>query len=88
MVNLQEATKEYWRKLKELDAAYTRGEVTIEEVDAKVHLLMKELGEARREALAYWWHSLRLWCAERLEIIAGVAMLGIITYAWAASTSI
>ena len=88
MVNLQEATKEYWRKLNELEAAYTRGEVTIEEVDAKVHLLMKELGDARRESLAYLWHSLSLWCSERLEIIAGVAMLGIITYAWAASTSI
>ena len=49
---------------------------------------MKELGETRREALAYSWNSLRLWCSERLEIIAGVAMLGIITYAWAASTSI
>ncbi|OKH33464.1 hypothetical protein NIES2119_23085 [[Phormidium ambiguum] IAM M-71] len=88
MVNLQEATKEYWRKLNELETAYTKGEVTIEEVDAKVHLLIKELGETRREALAYSWNSLRLWCSERLEIIAGVAMLGIITYAWAVSTSI
>ena len=88
MVNLQEATKEYWCKLNELETAYTKGEVTIEEVDAKVYLLMKELGEARRKALAYWWNSLQLWCSERLEIIAGVAMLGIITYAWAASTSI
>jgi len=88
MVNLQEATKEYWRKLNELETAYSKGEVTIEEVDTNVHLLMKELGETRRKALALWWNSLRLWCSERLEIIAGVAMLGIITYAWAASTSI
>ncbi|MFB2923548.1 MULTISPECIES: hypothetical protein [Aerosakkonema] len=88
MLDLQEATKDYWRKLNQLEAAYARGEVSIEEVDARVQLLMKELGQARREAFAYLWHSLRLWCSERKEIILGLAMLGIITYSWAVSTSI
>lgn len=86
MLNLQEATKDYWRKLDQLEAAYSRGEVSIEEVDAKVLLLMKELSQARREAFAYLWHSLRLWYSERKEIILGVAMLGIITYTWATSS--
>lgn len=88
MLDLQEATKDYWHKLNQLETAYARGEVSIEEVDARVQLLMKKLGQARREAFAYLWHSLRLWCSERLEIILGAAMLSIITYTWAANTSI
>lgn len=45
--NLLEATQEYWHKLNELEAAYQRGEVTLEEVDAKVEALMVELGRTR-----------------------------------------
>ncbi len=81
--DLLEATNEYWRKLNELEAAYQRGEVPIEEVDARVQSLMVELGRERRAALRYvlnGWKS--LWNEQR-EIIVGMAILGIITYSWA-----
>ena len=82
--NLLEATNEYWRKLNELEAAYQRGEVPIEEVDARVQSLMVELGRERRAALRYVLNGWgRLWNEQR-EIIVGMAILGIITYSWVA----
>ena len=42
--NLLEATREYWRKLDELETAYKQGRISIEEVDASVNVLMEELG--------------------------------------------
>ncbi len=50
MINLLEATQEYWRKLDALEVAYDQGEISLEEVDAQVNLLMAELGRKRREA--------------------------------------
>lgn len=81
-LNLLEATREYWRKLDELDAAYQKGEVSIEEVDARVQSLMAELGRSRRESKFYVlsiWN--RLW-EEQRETIMGISLLGILTYAW------
>lgn len=81
--NLLEATNEYWCKLDELEAAYHRGEVSIEEVDAKVKSLMAELGQERRAALSYVFNGFyRLWSVQR-ETIVGLAIIGIITYTWA-----
>lgn len=81
--NLLEATNEYWRKLDELEAAYQKGEVSIEEVDAKVKSLMAELGQERRAALSYVLNGFyRLW-SDRRETIVGLAIIGIITYTWA-----
>jgi hypothetical protein len=81
--NLLEATYEYWRKLDELEAAYQRGEVSIEEVDARVESLMAELGRERRAALSYILNAFcHLWNDQR-ETIVGIAILGVITYAWA-----
>lgn len=81
--NLFEATKKYWRKLDELELAYERGEVSIEEVDARVESLMSELGRERRASWAYIRHSLSSLWNERRETILGVAFLAIVTYAWA-----
>lgn len=81
--DLLEDTKDYWRKLNELEAAYQKGEVSIQEVDAKVKLLMTELGRSRKQALAYFFNSFRAKWSQQPEIIVGVALLGIITYAWA-----
>jgi hypothetical protein len=80
--NLIEATNDYWRKLNELDAAYQRGEVSLEEVDTRVAELMAELGQARHETFRYLWHGLRhLWNQQR-EAIVGTACLGALTYTW------
>lgn len=80
--NLQEATKEYWRKLDQLEAAYQQGEISIEEVDTKVASLMAELGQNRRAAINYFLQSFQHWLTEQREVIVGVTILGIITYAW------
>ncbi len=80
--NLQEATKEYWRKLDQLEAAYQQGEISIEEVDAKVASLMAELGQNRRAAINYFLQGFQHWLTEQREVIVGVTILGIITYAW------
>jgi gamma-glutamylcyclotransferase (GGCT)/AIG2-like uncharacterized protein YtfP len=87
MPDLLEATNEYWRKLDELEAAYQRGEVSIEEVDAEVKSLMAELGRKRRAAFAYVMNSWSHFWHEQREIIVGVAILGIMTYAWAVVSS-
>ncbi|MBD2743615.1 hypothetical protein [Coleofasciculus sp. FACHB-1120] len=78
MPNLLEATKEYSRKLDQLEAAYEKGEVSIEEVDTKVQLLMAELGRERRAALAYVFYGLRRLWDEQRETIVGVAILGVL----------
>ena len=43
--NLFEATKTYWRKLDELEAAYQQGKVSTEVVNATVAELMAELAQ-------------------------------------------
>jgi hypothetical protein len=80
--NLLEATKDYWRKLDELEAAYKRGEVSLAEVDARVPELMAELGQERRAALDYLFASWRRLWNEQRETIAGIAFLAIVTYSW------
>lgn len=82
MPDLLEATKDYWRKLDELEAAYQRGEVPIEEVDARVRSLMAELGRERKAALAYFYNGFRRLWHEQRETTIGVAILGIIAYGW------
>ena len=80
--NLLSATQEYWRKLDELEAAYQQGKISIEEVDAEVSFLMAELGQKRRQALTYFWQGWQSWLAQQRESLVGLAILGIITYAW------
>ncbi|PSO51489.1 MAG: hypothetical protein BRC40_14095 [Cyanobacteria bacterium QH_8_48_120] len=83
MPNLLAATKEYWRKLDELEAAYHRDEVSVEEVDARVKELMRELGQARREMIAYILSGLSHFWREQKETIIGTAMLGVAVCGWA-----
>jgi hypothetical protein len=80
--NLLEATQEYWRKLDKLEAAYQQGIISIEEVDAEVASLMAELGRKRRSALIYFLQGCQHWLAAQRESLIGLAVLGIITYAW------
>ncbi|MGB7440260.1 MAG: hypothetical protein WA919_04270 [Coleofasciculaceae cyanobacterium] len=80
--NLLEATQDYWRKLDELEAAYKKGEVSPQEVDVRVHELMRELGQERRASLSYVLHSWRKMWNEQRETILGLACLGVVTYLW------
>lgn len=80
--NLFAATNDYWRKLNQLEAAYQRGEVSLEEVDARVKELMAELGQERRAALRFLWDSIgRVWQEQR-EVVIGLGLVGGLTYAW------
>lgn len=81
--NLIEATNQYWRQLDELEAAYQRGEVSLEEVDAKVAVLMTELGQERRAAVRFLLTNVsRVWREQQLVI--GLGLVSILTYAWIA----
>ncbi|MGF1542316.1 MAG: hypothetical protein ACFCU5_18040 [Pleurocapsa sp.] len=86
--NLLEATKEYWRQLDELEAAYQQAEIPLEEVDAKVAELMAELAIERRAALTYFWHGLQHWLTTQRETLIGLAILAFVTYAWVLTSSI
>ncbi|MBE9181714.1 hypothetical protein IQ268_24415 [Oculatella sp. LEGE 06141] len=80
--NLLEATKDYWRKLDEVEAAYQRGDLTVAEVDAKVQDLMVELGQERRATLHFVADGCRRLWHEQREAIVGVTLIGVLTYAW------
>lgn len=80
--NLWEATNTYWRKLNQLEAAYQQGEVSLEEVDAQVKVLMAELGQTRKAALSYFVSGLRNTWQEQRELFLGVSLLGILMYTW------
>ncbi|HEY9880019.1 MAG TPA: hypothetical protein V6D29_16310 [Leptolyngbyaceae cyanobacterium] len=85
--NLLEATHEYMQKLNELEAAYQRDEVSIEEVDAQVKVLMADLGRTRKEALSAFMASLRYTLQNQWETIAGVAGVGVLALWWATTLS-
>ena len=55
--NLFEATTEYWRQLDKIESRYQQGELSIEEVDKEVEILMKQLGQKRRESLRFFRES-------------------------------
>jgi len=80
--NLLEATNDYWQKLNALDAAYRRGEVTLDEVDARVKVLMAELGQSRREAFRYFLNGVQRSWHEQQELLLGTALLGVCAYSW------
>ena len=80
--NLWEATHQYWHQLDELEAAYQRGEVSLEEVDNRVAELMSELGDQRRAAIQFLLQNVRRVWTEQTELVLGVGLLGAVTYAW------
>jgi len=86
--NLLEATKEYWRKLDRLEAAYQQGEIPLEEVDARVAELMTELVQKRRAAFSYLWHNWQYWLTTQRETLIGLAILALITYSWVLTSPI
>ena len=80
--NLFQATKDYWRKLDELEAAYQQGKVSLEEVDARVADLMAELAEERRASFAYIWHSWQHLLTTQRETLMGLAIVIFVIYIW------
>ncbi len=86
--SLFEATKTYWRKLDELDAAYQQGKIPLQEVDAKVAELMADLAQERRTALTFTWQTLQQWLVNRRETVFGAAIAVIAVYGWMLTTRV
>lgn len=80
--NLIQATKEYWHKLDQLEAAYQQGEISLEEVDSKVAELIAELAEERRATFTYFRHNWQHRLTKQRENLIGLAILAIVTYIW------
>ncbi|TVP62585.1 MAG: hypothetical protein EA342_19015 [Leptolyngbya sp. LCM1.Bin17] len=82
LTDLLGATQTYWRKLDDIEAAYRRDELSIDEVDVEVKRLMQELGHTRRRALREFGASVRYFVAQQRDILAGTAVMGLLTYIW------
>jgi hypothetical protein len=76
------ATRDYWRKLDEVEAAYRRNELTATEVNAEVKALMIELDQTRRQLLIDSWAIFQTFANQQGEALAGVAALGVLAYVW------
>ena len=80
--DLISATRDYWRKLDAVEAAYRRHELTAAEVNAEVKALMVELGQTRRQMLRDSWAIAQTFARQQGEALAGVAALGVLAYVW------
>ena len=76
------ATRDYWRKLDAVEAAYQRSELTLAEVDAEVKALMVNLGQTRRRAVRDVWATVQVFLQQQRETISGVAVVGVLAYVW------
>ncbi|TVQ07311.1 MAG: hypothetical protein EA368_14505 [Leptolyngbya sp. DLM2.Bin27] len=76
------ATRDYWRKLDEVEAAYRRHELTTAEVNAQVEALMVELGNTRRQLLRDSWAIFQTFVQQQGDALAGMAALGVLAYVW------
>ena len=80
--NLFEATTEYWRQLDDIETRYNNGELSLEEVDREVEILMKQLGQKRRETLRFFRDSLSHWISTHTEFLIGFIILLVAVYSW------
>ncbi|MGB3138240.1 MAG: hypothetical protein WBG38_11415 [Nodosilinea sp.] len=76
------ATRDYWRKLDDVEAAYRRSELTVDEVNAEVKALMAELGQTRRQLLKDSWAIFQTFVSRQGDALAGAAALGVLAYVW------
>jgi hypothetical protein len=76
------ATRDYWRKLDAVEAAYRRNELTAAEVNTQVKALMVELGQTRRQMLRDSWAIAQTFARQQGDALAGVAALGVLAYVW------
>lgn len=81
---LLNATREYWRKLDELESAYQRDQVSLEEVDRRASELMAELGQERRSTFNYMRYISQNWLAQHKSNLIGIGILVFAIYAWIA----
>ncbi|MEA5537067.1 hypothetical protein [Crocosphaera sp. XPORK-15E] len=80
--NLFEATTEYWQQLDKIESRYKQGELSPEEVDREVEMLMKQLGEKRRESLRFFRDSLSRWISTHTELLIGFVFVLMVAYSW------
>ena len=80
--NLFEATTEYWQQLDEIESRYQQGELSIEEVDQEVEMLMKQLGQKRRESFRFFRDSLSHWISTHTEFLIGLVFVLMVAYSW------
>jgi len=80
--DLISATRDYWRKLDAVEAAYRRHELTATEVNTQVKALMVELGQTRRQMLRDFWAIAQTFARQQGDALAGVAALGVLAYVW------
>ncbi|ANV92171.1 hypothetical protein [Picosynechococcus sp. PCC 8807] len=85
--NLLNATQEYWRKLDALEARYQQGEISLQEVDAEVARLMRELGDERRRSLRSFKNMLQGWFRDQKEFVYGLLLVVVVVYGWVISTT-
>ncbi|MBL1179398.1 hypothetical protein [Pantanalinema sp. GBBB05] len=86
--NLFEATNNYWQKLNQLEIAYRRGEVSLEEVDTKVEALIAELGRERRATLRFLWYGMQQTWSQQKELILSASILLGLLYIWLARLAV
>ncbi len=75
-------TTEYWRQLDDIEYRYKQGELSLEEVDREVEILMKQLGQKRRESLRFFKDSLSHWLSNHTEFLMGFVFVLIVAYSW------
>jgi hypothetical protein len=80
--DLMGATRDYWRQLDAVEAAYRRNELTAEEVNNQVKALIADLGQTRRQLLRDSWAVIQASMSRQSEALAGVAALGVLAYLW------
>ncbi|AMA10786.1 hypothetical protein [Picosynechococcus sp. PCC 73109] len=85
--DLLNATQEYWRKLNALEARYQQGEISLQEVNAEVTRLIRELGNERRRSLHNFKNMLQGWFSQQKEFVYGLILLVVVTYGWVISTT-
>ena len=83
--NLLQATREYWRKLDELELAYQQGKISLDEVDVRVAELMAELAIERLATFTYFYCICQNWLTVQRQTVIGLAILAIITNGWVLS---
>lgn len=76
------ATRDYWRQLDAVEAAYRRGELTLDQVNAQVKALMADLGKTRRQLLRDSWAILQNFGRQQGDALAGITALGALAYVW------
>ena len=80
--NLFSATTEYWRQLDDIEFRYQQGDLSLEEVDREVEMLMKQLGQKRRDSLRFFRDSLSHWISTHTEFLIGFVFVLMVAYSW------